>query len=60
MNDKKLALYEFLIRASLVLIFVLALGVGTFGLVAISQMLVRETLAKSRFLNPESTIAETR
>ena len=60
MNDDKLALYESLIRASLILIFIFALSVGTFGLVAISQMLVRQAVANSQFVNPESTVAESR
>ena len=50
MNDDKLVLYEFLIRASLVLIFSVALIVGTLGLVAISQMLMQQTIANSQFV----------
>ena len=50
MNDDKLALYETLIRASLVLIFSVALIVGTLGLVAISQMLMRQAVTNSQFV----------
>ena len=50
MNDDKLVLYESLIRASLVLIFSVALIVGTLGLVAISQMLMQQTVANSQFV----------
>jgi hypothetical protein len=54
MNDDKLALYESLIRASLVLIFSVALIVGTLGLVAISQMLMRQAVSNSQFVAIES------
>ena len=50
MNDEKLVLYESLIRASLLLIFSVALIVGTLGLVAISQMLMQQTVANSQFV----------
>ena len=50
MNDDKLVLYESLIRASLLLIFSVALIVGTLGLVAISQMLMQQTVANSQFV----------
>ena len=50
MNDDKLVLYESLIRASLVLIFSVALIVGTLGLVAISQMLMQQTVENSQFV----------
>ena len=50
MKDDKLALYESLIRASLVLIFMVALSVGTFGLVAISHMLMQQAVVNSQFV----------
>jgi hypothetical protein len=50
MNDDKLALYESLIRASLVLIFSVALIVGTFGLISISRMLMGQAIANSQFV----------
>jgi hypothetical protein len=58
MNDDKLALYESLIRASLVLIFAIALSVGSVGLLLISQTLMKQAVANSRFLATESAIAE--
>ena len=48
MNDEKLVLYESLIRASLVLIFSVALIVGTLGLVTISQMLMKQAVTNSQ------------
>ena len=57
MNDDKLVLYESLIRASLVLIFSVALVVGTLGLVAISQMLMQQTVANSQFVAIDSSSA---
>jgi hypothetical protein len=59
MNDDKLALYESLIRASLALIFLIALSVGAFGLVAISQMLMREAVANRAFPENEAFAVET-
>lgn len=50
MNDDKLVLYESLIRASLVLIFSVALIVGTLGLVAVSQMLMKQAVTQSQFV----------
>jgi hypothetical protein len=50
MKDDKLALYESLIRASLVLIFMVALSVGTVGLIAISHMLMQQAVANSQFV----------
>ena len=50
MNDEKLVLYESLIRASLVLIFSVALIVGAVGLVAISQTVMRQALTNSQFV----------
>ena len=59
MKDDKAALYESLIRASLILIFIVALSMGTFGLVAISQMLMRQAVANSPFARNEAIAAET-
>ena len=41
MNDKRLALYESLIRLSLILIFVFTLVLGSVGLVSICWMLAQ-------------------
>ena len=54
MNDDKLVLYESLIRASLVLIFSVALIVGALGLVVISQTFMRQAVTNSQFLAIES------
>ena len=51
MNDDKLVLYEALIRASLVLIFSVALIVGALGLILISQTFMRQTVTDSQFLS---------
>jgi len=59
MNDDKLALYESLIRASLALIFIVALSVGAFGVVAISQMLMRQAAANPAFPETEAFAVET-
>lgn len=56
MNDAK---YESLIRASLVLIFIIALSVGTFGLVVISKMLMQQALAAPPFPATEAMAVET-
>lgn len=56
MNDDKLALYETLIRASLVLIFSVALIVGTLGLVAISQMLMQQAVTNSQFVATDRSV----
>ena len=58
MNDDKVALYESLIRASLILIFIVALSVGTFGLVAISHMLIQQAAPRPDFLTAESAVAD--
>ena len=58
MDDDKAALYESLIRASLILIFIVALSAGTFGLVAISHMLIQQA-PRPEFLSAESTVAES-
>jgi hypothetical protein len=54
MNKDKLESYESLIRASLVLVFVVALTVGTFGVIAISQILMRQTVPTPMLLNTDS------
>ena len=59
MNDDKLVLYEALVRASFVLIFFVALSVGTFGLITISRMLLQQAVANSQFVAAESTLAES-
>jgi len=51
MNDDKLILYESLIRASLLLIFSVALIVGACGLVVISQTFMRQAVTNSQFLS---------
>jgi hypothetical protein len=51
MNDRE-ELYESLIRLGLMLIFMFSLTVGTFGLVSICQMLMRNQVAR-----PESAAA---
>src|SRR5688572_13235264 len=55
MNDDKLVLYESLIRASLVLIFGVALIVGALGLVVISQTFMRQAVTNSQFLSQRIT-----
>jgi hypothetical protein len=54
MNDEKLVLYESLIRASLALIFSVALVVGTLGLIVISRTLMRQAITNSQFVAIES------
>ena len=51
MNDRE-ELYESLIRLGLMLIFMFSLTVGTFGLVSICQMLMRNQVAR-----PESSVS---
>lgn len=50
MNDEKLVLYESLIRASLMLIFSVALLMGTLGLIVISKTVMQQTVAHSQFV----------
>ena len=45
MNDKE-ELYESLIRLGLMLVFMFSLTVGTFGLVAICQMVMRQQIVR--------------
>jgi hypothetical protein len=55
MNDDKLVLYESIVRASLVLIFSVALIVGASGLVLISQTFMRQAITNSHFLSQRIT-----
>jgi hypothetical protein len=50
MNDRE-ELYESLIRLGLMLIFMFSLTIGTFGLVSICQMLMRNQVAR-----PEASV----
>jgi hypothetical protein len=50
MNDRE-ELYESLIRLALMLIFMFSLTVGTFGLVSICQMLMRNQVTR-----PEASV----
>jgi hypothetical protein len=59
MDDEKLLLYESLVRASLMLIFVIALSVGTFGLIVISRMFMQQAVTNSRFFGNHQTLAES-
>ncbi len=54
MSKNKLDLYESLIRASLALIFVVALTVATVGVIAISQILMRQNVSAPKLLNTDS------
>ena len=49
MNDDKVALYESLIRASLVLIFFIALTAGAVGTITISKMLMHQAVPTPAF-----------
>ena len=44
--NKREELYESLVRLGLMLVFMFSLTVGTFGLVSICQMLMREYLVR--------------
>ena len=44
MNDSKVALYESLIRLSLMLVFMFAMVVGTVGLVILCQKLMKSEI----------------
>ena len=46
--DKRVDLYESLVRLGLMLIFMLTLTAGTFGLISICQMLMRSQLRYSQ------------
>lgn len=54
MDKDKLDLYESLIRASLALIFVVALSVAVLGVIAISQMFLRQAIPAPSFLYTDS------
>ena len=62
MKDDKLDLYEYLIRTSLLLIFFVALSVGTFGLITISTMLIQQGAPRPEFVGreaPEASFNDT-
>ena len=59
MNKDKLDLYESLIRASLAFIFLVALTVAGLGVVAISQMFMRETIPAPQLLLTEANDRRT-
>jgi hypothetical protein len=59
MKDDKLALYGSLIRASLLLIFIVGLSAGTFGLVVISRMVLQQAIANPAFPEHYDRRAET-
>ena len=48
MSDRKVELYESIIRLSLLLVFMFALIVGTVGVFSICQMLMQEVLNFAR------------
>ena len=50
MSDTKEALYESLIRLSLMLVFMFALVVGTVGLVSLCQRLIKSEMPRLEFL----------
>lgn len=57
MKDNKLLVYESLVRASLILIFIMSLSVGTVGLVVISRMLMQEAVANTPFPATDKILA---
>lgn len=59
MNKDKLDLYESLIRASLAFIFLVALTVAGLGVVAISQMFMREKIPAPQLLLTEANDRRT-
>ena len=59
MKDDKLALYESLIRASLLLILIVSLTVGTCGLIVISRMLMQQAVAAPAFPDTDTVAVET-
>ena len=59
MNKDKLDLYESLIRASLAFILLVALTVAGLGIVAISQMFMRETIPAPQLLLTEANDRRT-
>jgi hypothetical protein len=54
MSKDKLELYEFLIRASLVFVFLVTFTVGVLGTVAISRILMRQTIEAPKLFNTGS------
>ena len=57
MKDNKLLVYESVVRASLILIFIMSLSVGTVGLVVISRMLMQEAVANTPFPATDKILA---
>ena len=57
MKDNKLLVYESLVPASLKLIFIMSLSVGTVGLVVISRMLMQEAVANTPFSATDKILA---
>ena len=51
MSDSKVALYESLVRLSLLLVFMFALVVGTVGVFSICQMLMQSEMPKPEFVS---------
>ena len=47
--DKRLEVYESLVRLGLMLIFMFSLTVGTLGLISVCQMLMRSQVRDSDF-----------
>ena len=54
MSKENLELYESLIRASLALIFVVALSLAAVGVIAISQMFMRQAISAPMLLDADS------
>ena len=50
MNNNRVALYESLVRLSLLVVFMFALTVGTYGLVSICYMLMNGEIPKAEFV----------
>ena len=50
MTDTKVEFYESLVRLSIMLIFMFALVVGTFGLVSVCHMLVKSQMSQNEFV----------
>ena len=51
MSDSKVALYESLVRLSLLLVFMFALVVGTVGLLSICQTLMKTGMPRLEFVS---------
>ena len=50
MSDNKVELYESLVRLSLLVVFMFALVAGTFGVLSICQMLIKNEMRNSEFV----------